>query len=254
VPAARADELTLSGVDRLLPQLAQTLRADEIDRVAFIYSRGGRFADHDSGRRDGSVGNRWEKPLQIWNAEVAKHRHAITGERFSGCPTCYPARLSDGRAVEALYPERQWPLRLMSFKSNVMSSSTAVIRRLHDVKPVNLVALNPADGARFGIQHGDRVRISTPGGSREAQISLLAGVMPGVIAVEHGYGHREMGASQHYLDGEPLAMDERIAAGINLNDLGFADPTREVPNTWLDWVTGAAVRQGIPATIVKLSA
>ncbi len=68
--------------------------------------------------------------------------------------------------------------------------------------------------------------------------------MPGVIAVEHGYGHREMGASQHYLDGEPLAMDKRIAAGINLNDLGFADPTREVPNTWLDWVTGAAVRQG----------
>ncbi|MBI6168924.1 tetrathionate reductase subunit TtrA, partial [Serratia marcescens] len=207
-----------------------------------------------SGRRDGSVGNRWEKPLQIWNAEVAKHRHAITGERFSGCPTCYPARLSDGRAVEELYPERQWPLRLMSFKSNVMSSSTAVIRRLHDVKPVNLVALNPADGARFGIQHGDWVSISTPGGSREAQISLLAGVMPGVIAVEHGYGHREMGASQHYLDGEPLAMDKRIAAGINLNDLGFADPTREVPNTWLDWVTGAAVRQGIPAAIVKLSA
>ena len=130
VPAARAEELALCGVDRLLPQLAQTLRADEIDRVAFIYSRGGRFADHDSGRRDGSVGNRWEKPLQIWNAEVAKHRHAITGERFSGCPTCYPARLSDGRAVEELYPERQWPLRLMSFKSNVMSSSTAVIRRL----------------------------------------------------------------------------------------------------------------------------
>lgn len=254
VPAARAEELALCGVDRLLPQLAQTLRADEIDRVAFIYSRGGRFADHDSGRRDGSVGNRWEKPLQIWNAEVAKHRHAITGERFSGCPTCYPARLSDGRAVEELYPERQWPLRLMSFKSNVMSSSTAVIRRLHDVKPVNLVALNPADGVRFGIQHGDWVSISTPGGSREAQISLLAGVMPGVIAVEHGYGHREMGASRHYLDGEPLAMDERIAAGINLNDLGFADPTREVPNTWLDWVTGAAVRQGIPAAIVKLSA
>jgi tetrathionate reductase subunit A len=254
VPAARTEELALCGVDRLLPQLAQTLRADEIDRVAFIYSRGGRFADHDSGRRDGSVGNRWEKPLQIWNAEVAKHRHAITGERFSGCPTCYPARLSDGRAVEELYPERQWPLRLMSFKSNVMSSSTAVIRRLHDVKPVNLVALNPADGVRFGIQHGDWVSISTPGGSREAQISLLAGVMPGVIAVEHGYGHWEMGASQHYLDGEPLAMDERIAAGINLNDLGFADPTREVPNTWLDWVTGAAVRQGIPAAIVKLSA
>ncbi|WP_268603228.1 hypothetical protein, partial [Escherichia coli] len=57
-----------------------------------------------------------------------------------------PARLSDGRAVEALHPERQWPLRLMSFKSNVMSSSTAVIRRLHDVKPVNLVAFSLVAG------------------------------------------------------------------------------------------------------------
>ncbi|MEX0631682.1 hypothetical protein M8494_04785 [Serratia ureilytica] len=59
MPAVREEELALSGVDRLLPQLAQTLRADEIGRVAFIYSRGGRFAGHDSGRRDGSVGNRW---------------------------------------------------------------------------------------------------------------------------------------------------------------------------------------------------
>ncbi len=48
-------------------------------------------------------------------------------------------------------------------------------------------------------------------------------------------------------------MDERIAAGINLNDLGFADPTREVPNTaGLGNRCGGA--RGIPAAIVKLSA
>ena len=253
VPAARAEELALCGVDRLLPQLAQTLRADEIDRVAFIYSRGGRFADHDSGRRDGSVGNRWEKPLQIWNAEVAKHRHAITGERFSGCPTCYPARLSDGRAVEELYPERQWPLRLMSFKSNVMSSSTAVIRRLHDVKPVNTVALNPADGVRFGIQHGDWVSISTPGGSREAQISLLAGVMPGVIAVEHGYGHREMGPAGtiwtanrwRWMSASPPASTLTIWA------LPIRRAKCRTPAGLGNRCGGAP---GIPAAIVKLSA
>lgn len=69
-----------------------------------------------------------------------------------------------------------------------MSSSTAVIPRLHHVKPANLVALNPQDGERYGLQHGDRVRIITPGGQVVAQISLLHGVMPGVIAIEHGYG------------------------------------------------------------------
>ncbi|MNF11120.1 Tetrathionate reductase subunit A precursor [compost metagenome] len=59
----------------------------------------------------------------------------------------------------------------MSFKSHLMSSSTAPIERLRAVKAVNLVALNPLDAERYGLQHGDRVRLQTPGGSVEAQIS-----------------------------------------------------------------------------------
>ncbi|MCL7133627.1 molybdopterin dinucleotide binding domain-containing protein, partial [Escherichia coli] len=81
--------------------------------------------------------------------------------------------------------------KLMSFKSHVMSSSTTMIERLHHVKPSNLVAINPVSCSRVSsaMQHGDLVRITTPGGSVEAQISLLTGVMPGVVAIEHGYGH-----------------------------------------------------------------
>ncbi len=81
------------------------------------------------------------------------------------------------------------------------------------------------------------IRITTPGHA-EAQVSVLDGVMPGVLAIEHGYGHTEMGAKQHYLDGQPMPMNAANGSGINLNDLGFADPTREVANTWLDWVSG----------------
>lgn len=252
VAEANAEDLALSGVQRILPAINQTLKAEEVRRVAFIYSRGGRFAPDKSGRTDGRVGNPWEKPLQIWNAQVAAHRHAITGERYSGCPAWYPARLSDGRSVDELFPAQQWPLKLISFKSNTMASASTVIPRLHHLKPTNLVALNPQDGSRYGLAHGDRVRISTPGGQVEAEISLLSGVMPGVIAIEHGYGHREMGAAQHTLDGEALPFAAQIKSGINLNDLGFADPTREVSNTWLDWVSGAAVRQGLPARIERV--
>ena len=252
VAEAQPEDIALTGVQRIVPVMTQTLKADEISRVAFIYSRGGRFAPDISGRVENRVGNAWEKPLQIWNANVAAHRHAITGERFSGCPAWYPSRLSDGRAVEELFPEQEWPLKLISFKSNTMSSATAVIPRLQHLKPVNLVALNPQDGQRYGLAHGDKVRITTPGGQALAQISLLHGVMPGVIAIEHGYGHKEMGAAQHTLDGEPMAFDAQIRSGINLNDLGFADPTRQVANTWLDWVSGAAVRQGLPARIERV--
>lgn len=252
VAEAVTEDIELTGVRRIMPVIQQTLKAEEVRRVAFIYSRGGRFASDKSGRAENRIGNAWEKPLQIWNAEVAAHRHAITGERYSGCPAWYPARLSDGRSVDELFPLAQWPLKLISFKSNTMASASAVIPRLHHVKPVNLVALNPQDGRRFGLSHGDTVRITTPGGQVEAQISFLHGVMPGVIAIEHGYGHREMGGAQHTLDGEPLPFDAKVKSGINLNDLGFADPTRKVSNTWLDWVSGAAVRQGLPARIERL--
>lgn len=253
-PAAQAtqEDVTLTGVQRILPVIQQTLKPDEVSRVVFIYSRGGRFAPDSSGRVDDSIGNIWKKPLQIWNADVAAHRHAITGERYSGCPAWYPSRLSDGRSVDDIFPVQQWPLKLISFKSNTMASASTVIPRLHHVKPTNLVALNPDDGKRYGLTHGDTVRITTPGGHVEAQISLLNGVMPGVIAIEHGYGHREMGGAQHYLDGKPMPFDEQIKAGINLNDLGFADPTRKIANTWLDWVSGAAVRQGLPAKIERI--
>lgn len=253
-PEAKEADIRLSGVDRIMPVMQQVLKAEEISRVAYLFSRGGRFAPYEKGWDGEKTGPQWKQPLQIWNAEVAQNRHAITGERFSGCPAYYPPRLSDGSDIDRVYPAESWPLKLMSFKSHVMSSSTTMIERLHHVKPSNLVAINPADGEKFGVQHGDLVRITTPGGSVEAQISLLTGVMPGVVAIEHGYGHHEMGARQHYLDGEALAMDKRIASGININDLGFADPTRQVANTWLDWVTGASVRQGLPAKVERISA
>lgn len=253
LPEVTESELRLTGVDRLQPALDSVLKADERLRVGYLLARGGRFAPYEQAWRGDETGPQWKKGLNIWNEEVARHRHAMTGERYSGCPTYYPPRFADGSDVGEHYPPEAWPFRLMSFKSHLMSSSTAPIDRLRAVKPVNLVALNPADARRYALRHGDRVRLQTPGGSVEAQISLLDGVMPGVIAIEHGYGHREMGARTHTLDGQPLAADARIAAGINLNDLGLPDPTREISNSWLDWVSGAAVRQGLPARLQRLS-
>lgn len=253
LPAAADDELRLTGVDRLWPALQHSLYQDEQRRVAYLLARGGRFAPYEKSWNGNATGPQWKKPLQIWNENVAKHHHAITGERYSGCPTWYPPRLADGSDVFEHYPVTDWPLRLMSFKSHLMSSSTAMIERLRAVKSTNLVAINPQDAQRNGIQHGDIVQLMTPGGQMEVQVSLLDGVMPGVVAIEHGYGHREMGARAHTLDGVVMASDPRIGQGTNLNDLGFTDPTREVPNTWLDWVSGAAVRQGLPAKLQRIS-
>lgn len=48
----------------------------------------------------------------------------------------------------------------------------------------------------------------------EVQVSLLDGVMPGVVAIEHGYGHREMGSRAHTLDGVVMASDPESVRAV----------------------------------------
>ena len=55
------------------------------------------------------------------------------------------------------------------------------------------------------------------------------------------------------MDGKALPTNPQHANGVNLNDLGFADPSRgEQRNMWIDWVSGAVVRQGLPARIERV--
>lgn len=82
---------------------------------------------------------------------------------------------------------------------------------------------------------------------------VRAGIQKGAIAIEHGYGHKQLGAVPQWVDGQPTAHNPKHGNGVNLNNLGFADPTRpEKDNIWVDWVSGAAVRQALPARVEKI--
>ncbi len=64
VAPANQEDITLTGVSRILPAIQHTLKADEVGRVAFIYSRGGRFAPEDSGYTEQRLGNAWKNPYR----------------------------------------------------------------------------------------------------------------------------------------------------------------------------------------------
>lgn len=87
----------------------------------------------------------------------------------------------------------------------------------------------------------------------QSGVALLCdGIVPGTIAIQFGYGHWELGAREHIVDGAPTPVDAGAGAGVNMNLLGFTDPTRrDAPNVWIDWVSGAVVRQGVPARIKR---
>lgn len=253
VSEATEQDLLLTGVRRLLPELEQTLKSEEVMRAAQIYCKGGRFAPHKSAWQDDNMSSRWKNCLQIWNETVAKSKHAQSGKNYHGCPKYFHAQFADNSLVEQHYPTEQWPFKLISFKSNLMSSITAPLKRLHSIKPNGMIAMNVQDAEKMGLKHGDLVELSTPAATQQVQIVIIEGVIAGTIAIEHGYGHKQLGATSYQIDGQIIQGDAQIKRGININDFGLLDNTKEIVSPWVDWVCGSAVRQGLPAKVKKIA-
>ncbi|AGH38071.1 Molybdopterin oxidoreductase [Bibersteinia trehalosi USDA-ARS-USMARC-192] len=251
VPDASEQDLLLTGVQRILPKIAQTLKAEEVLKVAHIYCKGGCFAPHDSAWKGENMAAQWRNCLQIWNETVYKARHHSNGEHYWGCPHYMAPRFADGTSLEQHYSQSEWPFKLISFKSNLISS-IAPLPRLLSIKPEGIVAMNSQDAKEQGISHGDLVKLSTPSGTLQVQMMLLDGIAQGTIAIEHGFGHKQLGAGSYVIDGKEIKGNPAIAKGINLNDLGIIDPTKKIRSPLQDWVCGSVVRTGIPAKVEKI--
>ena len=253
VGEASDDDISITGLDRWMPTVTKRLKPEEVRRVAMVMSRGGRFDRIEDAWNGDKLKVTPKNPINIWNESVSAMRHSMTGERLSGCPTWYPTRFADGTAMRDHFSEQDWPLTMSSYKSNLMSSMSIAASRLRQVHPHNPISLNKQDAQALGIANGDRIRVSTPGGSVEGVALVRAGIQKGAIAIEHGYGHKQLGAVPQWVDGQPTAHNPKHGNGVNLNNLGFADPTRpEKDNIWVDWVSGAAVRQALPARVEKV--
>lgn len=253
---ASDDDIMLTNVTRILPDLKSTLKEDEVRKVAFLYTRGGRYqpakeAWEDKEGRDGWAAWRFTKPLQVYSEIVGTAKNALTGKRFSGVPVWEPPRFADGTPVRTVYGEQDWPLQLISYKSPLQNSYSIGAGRLRGLHPDNPVAINPADAERLGIKTGDAITIATPTGSATAVAVVRHGVRQGVLAVEHGFGHRELGARAHTIGTNRQPEIPAIGAGICLNDLGLIDPTRTSPAVFVDPVAGTSVRQGLPARVAR---
>ena len=253
VPEASDDDIEITGLKRWMPEVEKRLKPEEVRRVAMVMSRGGRFDTLEDAWVGEHIKAQHKFPVQLWHEGLARMRHSMTGERYVGCPTWFPTRFADGSAMREHYPESQWPLTLSSYKSNLMSSMSIAVKRLRQVHPHNPISLHKDDAARLGIANGDHIEVSTPGASVRGMALVRSGIAAGTVAIEYGYGHRQLGATAHTIDGKETPHDRQHGAGVNLNDLGFTDPTRPAKdNVWIDWVSGAVVRQGLPVRVRKV--
>ncbi|CAM3331788.1 molybdopterin-dependent oxidoreductase [Halomonas lysinitropha] len=251
LPAADESDIAHAGLAPLMSRIERTLKPEEHGPVAYLYARGGRFEDFKDHFKGENLTSAWKRTLCVYNEQVGTSIDTRNGEPNRGVPFHGMPKLADGRAMREVFTEEEWPLLAFSFKSNLMNSYAIGLERLRMIKPYNPVMMHRQDAERFGITHGDTIRIESPGGSVVALALVGEGVMPGALGIEHGYGHRDLGATPHVIDGESQPDLEWLRAGININDLGFKDPTRSVDGTWLEPISGAAVRQGLPIRVTR---
>lgn len=252
VPEASAEDIVWSGLERLLPAMQSTLSPDEMKRVAFIFARGGRFENAEKAYQGELMAHKWMRPVAIWNERVGSARNTLSGEYYSGCPTWHPQKLSDGTPMEERFPVQEWPFSLTNYKSNIHSAISNLSPRLNVLKGINPVYIHPDDARMAGIETGDSFVVETPSASVTAVAMVLDGIRPGTLAFEHGYGHTELGERQHWIGDKQQPVKVRSGDGVNINDIGLVDPTREGKGVLLDWVVGAAARQALPARIRKV--
>ncbi|OQX10625.1 MAG: tetrathionate reductase subunit A, partial [Desulfobulbaceae bacterium A2] len=252
VPDVKGDELALTGVERVLPQLQAVLKEEEWPKVAYALARGGRFEPAAKSYEGDWLTHRHPLPLQIYNETVGTTRNSMNGTRYPGVPTWLPPVCANGEPVEKHYPREQWPFAVVSTKSQLQSPHTIGEARLRQIQPENGIVLHPDDAAALGIRQGDRIRVTSPGGSIEGVAVLRHGIVRGAIGVEHGYGHWGLGAAAVVIDGREVAADRQRARGAAANLLGLADPSRTGISTLADMVTGANARQGTVARVNKI--
>lgn len=254
LPDATDDDLLLSGVDRLRPLLEASLQPDEWRKVAFLYTRGGRYQPARDAQDEINPEwqtNRFKNPLWLWSDMVGGSKNSISGKRFTGCASWQQPAFIDGTPMRKIYGETEWPLQIVSFKSALQNSYSIASTRLTGLHAENPLLVHPADAAKAGLTSGDTATLSTPGGSVRTTVIVHEGVMQGVVAIEHGFGHRELGARAHRIGKLQQPDKPALRAGINLNDLGLTDPTRPGKSVWVDAISGGAVRNGLPAKLSR---
>jgi len=78
--------------------------------------------------------------------------------------------------------------------------------------------VNPADAQRLGLQEGGMATVSNASASLQAQVSLSADMMAGVVSLPHGWGH-DLPGMQLNLAGERPGINMNALIGEGLRDM-----------------------------------
>ncbi|BBY44056.1 molybdopterin-containing oxidoreductase family protein [Mycolicibacterium celeriflavum] len=135
------------------------------------------------------------------------------------------------RSVPDGYPMRMIGMREARSENSWLHNSPLLMRgeRMHQAR------IHVDDAAAAHIVDGDTVRIASPHGEIELAVVVTKDIVPGVVAVPHGWGHKGTA-------GWRVAND---AGGANVNRLMSSDPSD------IESLAGMARLTGVPVRIER---
>jgi anaerobic selenocysteine-containing dehydrogenase len=96
----------------------------------------------------------------------------------------------------------------------------------------NYLYMHPDDAARLGLGEGASARVESAAGALEVPVAISADLMPGAVALPHGWGHQAAA-------GLSVASQTR---GVNANILAADGPDAIEPLSGMAQFNGIAVR------------
>lgn len=254
VPEISAEELKLTGLEQELKYSTSSLTPEEWKKVYYVLARGGRFEDYDKCYDGDVLHNKFSKVINIYNEKLGTTRNSFTGEYLPGTAVWLPSSLADGRALEQVYPDNQWPFNVVSYKPRYRTGGyLSNVPLLQDMAKTNYVEVNMMDAAKLGVNDGDTVKLITPTGEAVGKAKVRRGIRQGTLAVEYGFGHWAAGAKSYQVGNKTIVADPKLGEGILLNLITLRDPSLKFPHPLTDLVGGSTDRNSTKARLVKLS-
>ncbi|MBX7430581.1 molybdopterin-dependent oxidoreductase [Mycobacterium sp. Y57] len=132
------------------------------------------------------------------------------------------------REHPADYPLRMVGMRETRSENSWMHNAPLLMRG----ECIHKGLMNADDAAELDISDGGQVRVSSPYGQITVPVGVTKDIVPGVIALPHGWGHKGTG-------GWRVA---NRAGGANVNQLTSSDPADVEGLSGMAWLTGVPVR------------
>lgn len=253
LPATSEEDYQLMSVDESLKHVKPHLDAADYEKVRQLISRGGFYSQRSRYQGQFQAGKK-AQCLLMYNEGLTESVDCHTGLPRQGMPTYQANCLWNRKPWHSVWPEKDYPWLLSSYKSTFRSPWSVSYPRTVEFSNENFIYANKNYANRLGLSDAEQVRVSTGGGRYVVgKLKLVEDIAEKAVSIAMAFGHTGYGASDVVIDGKVTAAIKGRGNGIAYNRLIPADPSRNGPASLVDIHTYCTCRHGIPAKIEKIS-